>query len=75
MLGYECREGEWTPRELVDWELVIPVDGGSQKPILSLGPHESRKALGVEGCSAGGSATQPEAIKTKVGGRINRMKT
>ena len=52
MLDYECCEGEWEPREVVDWELMIPVDDGSQKPIYSLGPHESRKALGAEDCPA-----------------------
>ena len=43
MLEYECREGEWIPGELVDWKLMIPVDDGSQKPRLSLGPHEREK--------------------------------
>ena len=74
MLDYECREGVWTPRELVDWELMIPVDDGNQKQILSLGPHESKKSLGVEDCPAGGGATQLEAIKTEVGDWIYRMK-
>ena len=43
ILDYERCEGEWTPRELVDWELMIPVDNGSQKPILNLSPYDSRK--------------------------------
>ena len=55
---------------------MIPADDGSQKqkPIYSLGPHESRKVLGVEDCPAGRSVTQLESIRTKVGGWINRMK-
>ena len=74
MLDYECCEGEWKPRGLVNLELMIPVDDGSQKPICSLSPHESRKALGVEDCPAGGSAVQLETVKSKVGDWINRMK-
>ena len=73
MLDYECCEGEWKPRELVNWELMIPMDDESQKPICSLGPHESRKALGVEDCPAGGSAVQLETVKSKVGGWIHRI--
>ena len=53
---------------------MIPIDDGSQESILSLGPHESRKALGMEDYPAGGNATQLEAIKTKVGDWINRTK-
>ena len=74
MLDYECCEGEWRPRELVDWELMIPMDDGSKKPICSLSPHESRKALGVLDCPAGGSAEQLETVKTKAGEWVNRMK-
>ena len=33
MLDYECCEGEWKPRELVNWELLIPMEDGSQKSI------------------------------------------
>ena len=66
MLDYVCSEGEWEPRELVDWKLIIPVDDGSQKPIYSLSPYESRKASDVEGCTSGGSAMQLEPIRTKV---------
>ena len=29
MLDYKCCEGEWKPRELVNWELMIPMDDGS----------------------------------------------
>ena len=74
MLDYECCDGEWKPRELVNWELMIPVDDGSQKPIYSLSPHKSRKALGMEDCPVGGSAVRLETVKSKVGGWINRMK-
>ena len=74
MLDYECCEGKWEPRELVDWKLMIPVNDGSQKPMHSLGPQESRKTLGVEDCPAGGSATQLESMRTKVGEWINRAK-
>ena len=73
MLDYECCEGEWRPRELVDWELMIPMDDGTEKPIYSLSPHESRKALRVTDCPAGGSAEQLKTIKAKVGEWINRM--
>jgi hypothetical protein len=62
------------PRELVDWELLIPIDDGSQRPIFSLTPHESRKVLGVEDCLAGGNVTQLESIKEKVKQWMNRMK-
>ena len=55
-LNYECNEGIWTARELVDWELMIPDDDGTEQPIYSLSPKESKKALGVEDCPAGGSA-------------------
>ena len=74
MMDYECYEGEWRPRELVEWELMIPEDDGTEKPIYSLSPHENREALGVTDCLAGGSAEQLKTIKTKVGEWINRMK-
>ena len=74
MLDYECCDGELRPRELVDWELMIPMDDGSKEPICSLSPHESRKSLGVTDCPAGGSTEQLKIIKTKVGEWINRMK-
>ena len=74
MLDYECCEGEWQPRELVDWELMIPVDDGSQRPIFSLSPHESKKVLGVEDCPAGGNADQLRTTKEKVKVWLNRMK-
>ena len=73
MLDYECCEGEWRPRELVDWELMIPMDDGTKKPIYNLSPHESRKALGVTDCPAGGSAEQLNTINTNVREWINRM--
>ena len=73
MLDYECREGEWIPRHLVNWELMIPMEDGTKKPIYSLSPHESRKALGVTDCPAGGSAEQLRLIKTKLGEWISRM--
>ena len=66
MLDYECCEGECKPREIVDWELMIPIDDGSLKPIYSLSPHESRKVLGVKDCPARGSAEQLETIKPKL---------
>ena len=50
------------------------MDDGSQKPIYSLIPHESRKALGVKDCSAGGNAKQLTTIKSKVEEWINIMK-
>ena len=50
------------------------MDRGRQKPIYNLSPHESKKALGVEDCHAGGSAEQLGTIKSKVGDWINRMK-
>ena len=53
---------------------MIPMDDGSQKPIYSLSPHESRKALNVEDCPVGGSAAQLETVKSKVGDWINRTK-
>ena len=74
MLDYECCEGKWRTRELANWELMIPMDDESQKPIYSLSPHGSRKALGVEGFPAGGSAEQLGTIKSKVGDWINKMK-
>jgi hypothetical protein len=74
VLDYKCCEGEWMPRELVDWELLIPMDDGSQRPIFSLSLHESRKVLGVEDCPAGYNATQLESIKEKVKEWMNRMK-
>ena len=58
MLDYECCEGEWKPRELANWELIITMDDEIQKPIYSLSPHESRKALGVKDCPAGGRVEQ-----------------
>ena len=67
MLDYECCEDEWSPRELVDWKLMIPMDDGTKKPIYSLSPHESRKALGMTDCPAGGSAEHFKTIETKVG--------
>ena len=66
ILDYECNDGVWTPRELVDWKLMIPVDGGTEQPILSLSPEESKKALGVKDCPAGGSTDQLKAIKDKM---------
>ena len=53
MLDYECCDGEWKPRDLVNWELMIPMDDGRQKPIYTLSPHESRKGLGVGRLSCG----------------------
>ena len=58
MLDYECSDGEWLPRELLDWELMISMDDGTQQPIYSLSPHESKKALGVEDCPAGSNSKQ-----------------
>ena len=29
ILDYECTDGVWTPRELVNWKLMIPVDDGT----------------------------------------------
>ena len=45
---------------------MIPMDGGTKQPIYSLSPHESKKALGVEDCLAGGSSTELKMIKKKV---------
>ena len=58
MLDYEYNDGVWTPRKLVDWKLMIPVDDGTEQPIYSLSPKESKKAIGVEDCPVGGSAKQ-----------------
>ena len=74
ILDHECCEGEWVPRELVNWELLIPMDDGSQRPSFSLSPHENRKVLGVKDCPAGGNATQLATIKEKVKEWMNRMK-
>ena len=35
MLDYECCEGEWSPREVVNWELMIPMDDGTKKPRIA----------------------------------------
>ena len=53
---------------------MIPVDDGTQQPIYSLRPHESKKALGLEDCPAGGSFAQLKTIKEKVGEWMNRKK-
>ena len=53
---------------------MIPMDGGTQQPIYSLSPHESKKALGAEDCPAGGSSAQLKTIKEKVKKWMNRMK-
>ena len=74
MLDYECSDGEWLPRELVDRKLTIPMDDGTQQPIYSLSPHESKKVLGLEDCPAGGSSTQLKIIKEKVKEWMNRTK-
>ena len=74
MLDYECNDGVWTPRELVDWKLMIPVDDGTAQPILSLSPEENKKALGVKDCPAGGSTDQLKAIKDKMEQWILGMK-
>ena len=66
MLDYECNDGVWTPRELVDWKLMTPVDDGTEQPILSLSPGESKKALGVKDCPAGRSTDQLKAIEDKM---------
>ena len=74
MLDYECSDWERSPRELVDWELMIPMDDGIQHPIHSLSSHDIKKALGVEDCPAGGSVAQLETIKGKVEKWMYRMK-
>ena len=56
------------------WELMIPMDDGTQQPIYRLGPYESKKALEVEDCPAGGRSAQLKIIKEKVKKWMNRMK-
>ena len=53
---------------------MIPVDDGTEQPILSLSPEESKKALGAKDCPAGGSTDQLKAIKDKIEQWILRMK-
>ena len=74
MLDYECNDGVWTPRELVNWKLMITLDDCTEEPILSLSLGESKKALGVKACPAGGSTDQLKAIKDKTEQRVLRMK-
>ena len=52
---------------------MIPVDGGTEHPIYSLSPEESKIASDVEDCPAGGSADQLKAIKDKMKQWVLRM--
>ena len=74
MLDYKRNDGVWTPRELVNWKLMIPVDDGTEQPIFSLSLEESKKSLGVEDYPAGGSTDQLKAIRDKMEQLILKMK-
>ena len=65
LLDYNCVDGVCEPAKTKGCELLIPSNTGPPNPILSLNPHESKKALGIRDCPAGGNNHISNTYKTK----------